>query len=76
MAAIYARLKNQKFFNYQTVFSPRFDEQDENGKMLHEIEIYINLNNIHNLTESDIDNINVGFQLEEQIQRQKLKDSR
>ena len=29
----------------------------------------------HNLTESDIDNINVSFQLEHQSQKQEMKDS-
>ena len=44
MATIYSRLKNQYKPNYQTVFSARFDKQDEDGQMLDEIDLYINLN--------------------------------
>ena len=43
--------------------------------MLIEIELNITLKIDHNLTETDLDNINVRFALEEQIQRQELKDS-
>ena len=40
-----------------------------------EIELYMNLNINHNLTESDIDNIDVRSQLEHQIQNQEMKES-
>ena len=75
MANIYARLIFQYKFKYQTVFSARFDKQDEDGQLTDQIELFINLNINHNLTESDINNINIRFQLEEQIQSQELKDS-
>ena len=42
--------------------------------MLDETELYINLKINQNLTKPDIGNIYVRFQLEEQIQRQELKD--
>ena len=52
LAVIYARLINQYKFNYQTVFSARFDKQDEDGQLLDETELFINLNINHNLTKS------------------------
>ena len=75
MSIIYARLINQYKFRYQTVFSARFDKQDEDGQLLDETELFINLNINQNLTQSDIDNINITFSLERQIQQQEMKDS-
>ena len=75
MSLIYARLINQYKFKYQTVFSARFDKQDEDGQLLDEIELFINLNMNYNITQSDIDNINITFPLEHQIQKQEMKDS-
>ena len=75
MSLIYARLINQYKFKYQVVFSARFDKQDEDGLLLDETELFINLNMNHNLTQSDIDNINITFPLEHQIQQQEIKDS-
>ena len=74
-SVIYARLINQNKFKYQTVFSARFDKQDEDGQLLDEIELFINLNMNYNITQSDIDNINITFPLESQIQKQEMKDS-
>ena len=39
MATIYARLLNQWKFEYQNVFSARFDKQDEGGKIFGGIEL-------------------------------------
>ena len=75
LAIIYARLINQYKFKYQTVFSAIFDKQDENGQLLDETELLINLNINHNLTQSDLDNINIISPLEFQIQQQEKKDS-
>ncbi len=75
MSIIYARLINQYKFKYQCVFSARFDKQNEDGLLLDETELFINLNMNHNLTQSDIDNINITFPLEHQIQKQEMKDS-
>ena len=41
MAIIYARLINQYKFRYQTVFSARFDKQDEDNQLLDETELFI-----------------------------------
>ena len=75
LSNIYARLINQYKFKYQTVFSARFDKQDENNQVLDETELVINLNINHNLTRTDIDNIDIRSPLEHQIQQQEMKDS-
>ena len=75
ISVIYARLKNQYKFKYQTVFSARFDKQDENDQVLDETEIFINLNINHNLTQTDIDKNDFLSPLEHQIQQQEMKDS-
>ena len=71
----YARLINQYKFRYQTVFSTRFDKQDEDNQVLDETELFINLNINHNLTESHLNKIDVISPLEYQIQQQEMKDS-
>ena len=75
LAVFYARLINQYKFKYQTVFSARFDKQIEDNQVLDETELFINLNINHNLTQTDLDNINVVSSLEYQIQQQEKKDS-
>ena len=75
MSIIYARLMNQYKFRYQVVFSARFDKQDEDNQLLDETELFINLNIIQNITQSDLDNINITFPLERRIQQQEMKDS-
>ena len=57
------------------VFSARFDKQNEDGQLLDETELFINIKINHNLTQTDIDNINVVSPLEYQIQQQAMKDS-
>ena len=54
-----ARLINQYKFKYQTVFSARFDKQDENIQVLDDTELFNKLNVIQILTETDIDNIDI-----------------
>ena len=75
MATIYARLIYQNEFKYQTVFSARIDKQIEDNQLLDETELFFNLNINHNVTQSDIDNIDIKSQLEHQIQQQQMKDS-
>ena len=57
------------------MFSPRFDKQDEDGELLDETELFNNLNINHNLTQTDLDNIDVVSPLEYQKQQQEMKDS-
>ena len=59
LSAIYARLINQYKFKYHTLFSASFYKINEEDQRSNEIELYINLKINHNLTESDIDNIDV-----------------
>ena len=75
LSIIYARLINQYKFKYQVVFSARFDKQNEDGQLLDETELFIILNNNHNLTQSELDKIDIRSALEHQIQQQKMKDS-
>ena len=76
LSVIYARVINQYKFKYQTVFSATFDKQDEDNQVLDETKLFIILNFNHNLTESDINKIDVKSPLEHQIQQQEMKDSR
>ena len=57
IAAIYATLFNQFKFICQTVFSARFDKQDEDGQILDENELFFNLSISQNSTQFDIDNV-------------------
>ena len=75
MSIIYARSINQYKFNYQTVFSARFDKQDEDSQVLAETELFINLNINHDLTENDLENFDVRSPLEHQIQQQEMNHS-
>ena len=75
LSVIYARLINQYKFRYQTVFSARFDKQDEDDHLLDETELFINLIFNQNLTQSDRDKIGIRSPLEYQIQQQEMKDS-
>ena len=75
LSVIYARLINQFKFRYLTVFSARFDKQNEDNQVLDETELFNNLNINHNLTQTDIAIIDVVSPLEHQIQQQEMKDS-
>ena len=75
LSVIYARLINQYKFKYQTVFSAKFDKQDEDNQVSDKTELFINFNISHNLTESDLDKIDIKSPLEHQLQQQEMKDS-
>ena len=75
LSIIYARLINQYKFKYQTIFSASFYKINEEDQRKNEIELYMNLKINNNLTESDIDNIDVRPQLQHQIQNQEMKES-
>ena len=70
MATIYARLMNQYKFKYHTLFSASFYKISEEDQRGDETELFINLNINHNLTETDVNNIDIKSQLEDQIQIQ------
>ena len=75
LSVIYARLKNQYKFKYHTLFSASFYKINEEDQRKNEIDLYINLSTNHNLTESDIDNIDVTSQLDHQILVQENSES-
>ena len=75
LSVIYARLVNRYKYKYHTLFSASFHKINAEDQRYKEIELYINLNTNHNLTESDINNIDVRSQLENQIQIQETKES-
>ena len=75
LSFIYARLINQYKIKYQTVFSARFDKQNEDNQVLDEIELYISLNTNHKLIETDINKIDVKSSLEHHIQQPEMRDS-
>ena len=75
LSVIYARLINQYKFKYHTLFSASFYKINEEDQRNNEIELYINLKNNNNLTEFDIDNIDVRSQLEQQFQVEETKES-
>ena len=75
ISVTYARLINQYKFKYQTVISAKFDKQGKGKQVLDKTELFINLNINHNLTGSDLGNIDVKSPLEHQIQQQEIKDS-
>ena len=69
LSVIYARLVNQFIYKYQVVISARCDKRDEDNQVLYEAELLVNLVTNQNLTESDIDNIEIKSSLEHQIQQ-------
>ena len=75
MATIYARLINQYKFKYHILFSASFYKINEEDQRSNETELFINLSINHNLTETDIDNIDVKSQLEHQKQILETKES-
>ena len=74
LSTIYARLTNQFKFKYQTVFSARLDKQNEDNQVIDETELFINLNVNHNLTQTEIDKIDVRSPLKNQLQQKEMKD--
>ena len=75
LSVLSVKLINQHKFECQTVFSARFDKQDECKQVLDETELFNNLNINHKSTESDLNEIDVRSPLEHQIQQQEMKDS-
>ena len=74
MANFYARLINQYKFKYQIIFSASFYKNDEKDQRSDEIDLLNDLDINHNLTESDIINIDVTSQSKQQTQIQETKE--
>ena len=75
LSVIYARLINQYKFKYHILFSASFYKINEEDQRSDEIQLFINLNINNNLTETDINKIDVKSQLEHQIQIRETKES-
>ena len=75
MATIYARLINQYKIKYHTLSSASFHKCNEEDQRNEEFEIFIDLNINHDLTETDINNIDVKYHLEHQVQIQETKEN-
>ena len=66
---------NQYKVKYQTIFSARFDKQNEDNQVSDETKIFDNLNANNNLTDTDLDNIDTESPLKHQVQQQDMKYS-
>ena len=75
MATVYARIKNQYRCKYHILFSATFIKITEEDQRKDKTELYFNLNFKHNLTETEIKNIDVKSQLEHQNQIQEKKEN-
>ena len=75
MATNYARLLNQYKFKYHILFSVRFYKNIEKDQRIDETELFFKVNVNNNLTENDINNIDVESQLEHQFDIQETKES-
>ena len=75
LSAFYAIIINQYKFKSHTFFSESFYEIDEKDQRNNQIEFFMNLKINRNLTESDIDIIDVRSQLEHQTKIQETKES-
>ena len=74
MATIYARIINQYKFKYPILFSASLYKINEEDQRSEEIELFINSNIIHKLTENDIYNIDHRSRLEHKNQIQETKE--
>ena len=72
---VYATIINQYKIKYHTLFSASLYKNKEEDQRYKEIELYVNLNINQNLTESDIDNIDVRSHLDHQILVQENRES-
>ena len=75
MDTIYAKLINQYRIKYHVLFSASFYKINEEDPRNDETEFFNNLNINNNLTETDVNNIDVKSQLEHQIQIQETNES-
>ena len=73
LAIRHARLLNQYKIKHQTVFSARYDKQDEDNQLLDATKFFNISNFNYNLTETNIDEIDYKISFEYQLQQQKLK---
>ena len=75
MSHIYAKFINQYRFKYQLSFMLLFYKLEEDGDTRREAEMSINLSMITNLTQSEIDNVNIHWDLEARKQNLEMRES-
>ena len=75
MTHIYAKFINQYKFKYQLSFMLLFYKYEEDGDIRKEAEMAITLNMINNLTQSEIDNANIQWEVEARKQNLEMKES-
>ena len=75
MSHIYAKLINQYKFKYQLTFLVLFNKYGEDNEITCETELPITSSITHNLTQSEVDNINIKWTLENRIQSIEMIES-
>ena len=75
MSHIFAKIVDQYRFKFESTFLVLFNKYGEDIETPSEIELPITLSNTHNLTQPEIDNINIQWTLEIRIQSVELKNS-
>ena len=75
MAHIYAKFIIQYKFKYQLSFMLLFYKFEEDGDIRKEAEMTINMKMTNNLTQSEIDNVDIQWDLEARIQNLQMRES-
>ena len=75
MAHIYAKFINQYKFKYQLSFMLLFNKFEEDGDIRRETELTITLSMVNNLTQSEIDDVNIQWEVEARKQTLEMKES-
>ena len=75
MAHIHARFINHYKFKYQLSFMLLFNKFEEDGDIRRETEMTITLSMVNNLTQSEIDNVNIQWEVEARKQNLEMKES-
>ena len=75
MSHIYAKFIKQYKFKYQLSFMLLFYKFEEDGDIRREAEMSINSSMITNLTQSEIDNVNIQWDLEARKQNLEMRES-
>ena len=75
MAHIYAKFINQYKFKYQLFFMLLFCKFEEDDDIRREAEMTVNLNMTNNLTQSQIDNVDIQWDLEARKQNLEMRES-
>ena len=75
MDHINAKFINQYKCKYQLSFMLLFNKFEEDGDIRKEAEMVVNLNMVNNLTQSEIDNANIQWEVETRKQNLEMKES-